>query len=60
MKIVQIDKSAVIANLCNDVDVFRLKISDCSMCNLQDKSIKVIKRDMQNEEVEYLYFALVR
>lgn len=60
MKIVQIDKSAVIANLCNDVDVFRLKISDCSMCNLQDKTIKVIKRDMQNEEVEYLYFALVR
>lgn len=60
MKIVQIDESAVIANLCNDVDVFRLKISDCSMCNLQDKSIKVIKRDMQNEEVEYLYFALVR
>lgn len=59
MKIVQIDKSAVIANLCNDVDVLRLKISDCSICNLQEKTIKVIKRDMQNEEVEYLYFVLV-
>lgn len=60
MKIVQIDESAVIANLCNDNDVFRLKVDDCSMCNLQDKSIKTIKRDMQKEDVEYLYFALVR
>ena len=60
MKIVQIDKSAVIANICNDNDVFRLKIDDCSICNLQDKSIKVIKRDMQNENVDYVYFVLVR
>ena len=60
MKIVQIDESAVIANLCNDNNVFRLKVDDCSMCNLQDKSIKVINRDMQNEDVEYVYFALVR
>lgn len=58
MKIVQIDKSEVIQNICNDVEVFRLKLDDLSIANLQDKSIKVIKRDMQKEDVTYLYFVL--
>lgn len=59
MKIVQIKESGVIKNICNDVPVFRLKVDDCHICNLQDKSIKVIKRDMQKEDVQYLYFILV-
>lgn len=58
MKIVQIEESDVIKNICNDVPVFRLKVDDCHICNLQDKSIKTIKRDMQND-VQYLYFILV-
>lgn len=59
MTIVQIKESEVIKNICNDVNVFRLKIDDCSICNLQDKAIKVIKRDMQKPDVKYLYFVLV-
>ena len=59
MKIVQIKESDVIKNICNDVPVFRLKVDDCNICNLQDKSIIVIKRDMQKEDVRYLYFILV-
>lgn len=59
MKIVQIEESDVIKNICNDVPVFRLKVDDCHICNLQDKSIKTIKRDMQKEDVKYLYFILV-
>lgn len=58
MKIVQIEEADVIKNICNDVPVFRLKVDDCHICNLQDKSIKVIKRDMQKEDVQYLYFIL--
>ena len=58
MKIVQIDKEEVIESICNDMNVFRMKVDDCSICNLLDKSIKVIKRDMEKEDVEYLYFAL--
>ncbi len=59
MKIVQIEESEVISKICNDVNVLRLKVDDYSICNLQDKSIKVIKRDMQKEDVKYLYFVLV-
>ena len=59
MKIIQIEESEVIKMICNDVNVFRLKVDDCSICNLQDKAIKVIKRDMQKEDVKYLYFILV-
>ena len=59
MKIIQIEESEVIGNICNDVNVFRLKVDDCSICNLQDKTIKVIKRDTQKEDVKYLYFVLV-
>lgn len=59
MKIVQIEESEVIKNMCNGVNVFRLKVDDCSICNLQDKSIKTINRDMQKEDVHYLYFVLV-
>lgn len=60
MIIKQIKEEEVISNLCNDADVFRLKIDDCSICNLQDKAIKVIKRDMAKEDVKYLYFVLER
>ena len=60
MKIVQIKESDVIKNICNDVPVFRLKVDDCHICNLQDKAIKVIKRDMQKEDVQYLYFILAK
>lgn len=58
MNIKQIKKEEVISNLCNDINVFRLKVDDCSICNLQEKAIKVIKRDMAKEDVEYLYFVL--
>ena len=59
MKIVQIEESEVIKNICDNANVFRLKVDDCSICNLQDKSIKTINRDMQKEDVHYLYFVLV-
>ena len=59
MKIVQIEESDVIKNICNDVPVFRLKVDDCHICNWQDKSIKTIKRDMQND-VQDLYFIVVK
>ena len=59
MRILQIEEKDVIKYICDDVNVLRLKISDYSICNLLEKTIKVIKRDMQNEDVEYLYFILV-
>ena len=59
MTIVQIKENEVIKRICEDENVFRLKVDDCSICNLQDKSFKTIKRDMQKPDVKYLYFVLV-
>lgn len=59
MRILQIEEKDVIKYICDDVNVLRLKTDDFSICNLLEKTIKVIKRDMQKEDVEYLYFILV-
>lgn len=57
MKLEQISEAKVLENLANGFKVFRMKLDDYSIVNLEEKSIKTIKRDMESE-TKYLYFAL--
>ena len=57
MKLEQISEAKVLENLAKGIKVFRMKLDDYSIINLEEKSIKTIKQDMESE-TKYLYFAL--
>ena len=53
----EVNKSDVLRLLVNGVKVFRINTNNLSVADIEDKSINVIKRDLEKDE--YIYFTLV-
>lgn len=55
--LIQIRPSDVVKSLYNDQKVYRLKLEDGTLADLEEKAVRVIKRDLEKEG--YLYFTIV-
>lgn len=58
MRLKPIAPEEVINLLLNDVTVYRLTVNSTTLANLENKSIKSIKKDLEKEGT-YLYFIIV-
>ena len=52
----EVNKSDVLRLLVDGVKVFRINTNNLSVADIEDKSINVIKRDLEKDE--YIYFIL--